>query len=58
MTTDTINSTHDSLIKDTDHLKQDVEKIVEDVKISAVAHVEAVKDKVSGTFDFTQTCFA
>ena len=57
MTTDTINSTRDTLIKDTNHLQQDAGKIIEDVKKSAVAHAEAVKDKVSDTFDLTQTCF-
>ncbi len=51
MTTDTITSTRNSLIKDTDHLKQDAGQLVEDVKKHASAHVDAVKDSVNNTFE-------
>jgi ElaB/YqjD/DUF883 family membrane-anchored ribosome-binding protein len=56
MTNDTITSTRNTLIKDTDHLKQDAEQIVEDVKKHASAHVNAVKDKANDTFDFARNC--
>lgn len=56
MTTDTINTTSDTLISDTNHLQKDVGKIVEDVKTSAAAHVEAAKERVCDTFDLVQTC--
>ena len=51
MTKDTITSTRDAIIKDTDHLKRDAGQIVEDVKKHASAHVKAVKDKANDTFD-------
>ena len=51
MTNDNITSTRESLIKDTDHLKQDAGQLIKDVKKHASAHVDAVKDKVSDTFD-------
>jgi ElaB/YqjD/DUF883 family membrane-anchored ribosome-binding protein len=54
MTNNTITSTRDTLIKDTDHLKQDAGRIVEDVKKHASAHVDAVKDKVNDTFDLAR----
>jgi ElaB/YqjD/DUF883 family membrane-anchored ribosome-binding protein len=56
MTKDTISSTRDALIKDTDHLKQDAGQIVEDVKKHASAHVDAVKNKVNDTFDLARNC--
>jgi len=56
MTKDTITSTRETLIKDTDHLKQDAGQIVEDVKKHASAHVNAVKDKVNDTFDLARNC--
>jgi ElaB/YqjD/DUF883 family membrane-anchored ribosome-binding protein len=56
MTKDTVTSTRETLIKDTDHLKQDAGKIVEDVRKHASAHVDAVKDKVSDTFDLARNC--
>jgi ElaB/YqjD/DUF883 family membrane-anchored ribosome-binding protein len=56
MTKDTITSTRDALIKDTDHLKQDAGQIVEDVRKHASAHVDAVKDKVNDTFDLARNC--
>ena len=54
MTKDTLTSTHDALIKDTDHLKRDAGQIVEDVKKHAVAHVDAVKDQANDTFDLAR----
>ena len=54
MIKDTITSTRDAIIKDTDHLKQDAGQIVEDVKKHASAHVDAVKDKVNDTFDLAR----
>jgi len=54
MTKDTLTSTRDAIIKDTDHLKRDAGQIVEDVKKHASAHVEAVKDKVNDTFDLAR----
>jgi hypothetical protein len=56
MTQDTITSTRDALIKDADHLKQDAGQIVEDIKKHASAHVDAVKDKVTDTFDLVRNC--
>jgi len=56
MTNDTITSTRDALIKDTNHLKQDAGQIVEDVRKHASAHVDAVKDKVNDTFDSARNC--
>jgi len=56
MTNDTLTSTHDALIKDTDHLKRDAGQIVEDVKKHASAHVDAVKDKMKDTFDLARNC--
>ena len=56
MIKDTITSTRDAIIKDTDHLKQDAGQIVEDVKKHASAHVDAVKDKVNDTFDLARNC--
>ena len=54
MTKDTLTSTRDAIIKDTDHLKRDAGQIVEDVKKHASAHVEAVKDKANDTFDLVR----
>jgi len=54
MTKDTISSTRDALIKDTDHLKRDAGQIVEDVKKHASAHVNAVRDKANNTFDLAR----
>ncbi len=54
MTKDTITSTRDALIKDTDHLKRDAGQLVEDVKKHATAHVEAVKDTASDAFDLAR----
>ncbi len=51
MTNDKIASTRETLIKDTDILKQDAGQIVEDVKKHAYAHVDVVKDKVQNSFD-------
>ena len=51
MIKDTITSTRDALIKDTDHLKQDAGQIVEDVKKHASVHVNAVKNKANDAFD-------
>jgi ElaB/YqjD/DUF883 family membrane-anchored ribosome-binding protein len=56
MIKDTISSTRDTLVKDTDHLKQDAGQIVEDVRKHASAHVNAVKDKASDTFDLARNC--
>ena len=56
MTKDTITSTRNALIKDTDHLKRDAGQIVEDVKKHASAHVEAVKDKANDAFDLARNC--
>jgi len=56
MTNDPITSTRNALIKDTDHLKQDAGKIIEDAKKHASAHVDAVKDKVNDTFDLARNC--
>lgn len=42
------------LIKDTDHLKKDAGKVVEDVKKHAYAHVDVVKDRVKDTFDLAR----
>lgn len=56
MTNDNITSTRETLIKDTDHLKQDAGQIVEDVKKHASAHVDAVKEKVNDTFDLARNC--
>ena len=56
MIKDTLTSTRDAIIKDTDHLKQDAGKIVEDVKKHATAHVDLVKDKVGDTFDLARNC--
>jgi ElaB/YqjD/DUF883 family membrane-anchored ribosome-binding protein len=47
--TNTISSTRDTLIDDTDALKRDAGRIVEDVKQHASAHVEAVKASVNDT---------
>ena len=55
MTNHTISSTLETLIKDTDHLKQDAGKIIDDVKKNASAHVEAMEGKVSDTFDLART---
>jgi len=54
MTKDTLASTRDALIKDTDHLKRDAGQIVQDVKKHASAHVDAVKDKANDTFDLAR----
>jgi len=54
MTKDTISSTRDALIKDTDHLKRDAGQIVEDVKKHASAHVNAVRNKANDTFDLAR----
>jgi hypothetical protein len=54
MTKDTITSTRDALIKDTDHLKRDAGQIAEDVKKHAVAHVVAAKNKANDTFDLVR----
>ena len=56
MTKDTLTSTRDVLIKDTDHLKRDAGQIVDDVKKHAAAHVEVVKNKASDTFDLARAC--
>jgi ElaB/YqjD/DUF883 family membrane-anchored ribosome-binding protein len=56
MTNDKLTSTRETLIKDTEHLKQDAGQIVEDLKKHASAHVDAVKDKVNGTFDIARDC--
>jgi ElaB/YqjD/DUF883 family membrane-anchored ribosome-binding protein len=56
MIKDTITSTRDALIKDTDHLKRDAGQLVEDVKKHATAHVEAVKDTANDAFDLARTC--
>jgi ElaB/YqjD/DUF883 family membrane-anchored ribosome-binding protein len=56
MTKDTLTSTRDALVKDTDHLKRDAGQIVEDVKKHASAHVDAVKEKVNDTFDLARNC--
>lgn len=56
MTNNTLTSTRDALIKDTDHLKQDVGQVVEDVKKHASAHIDAVKAKVNDTFDLARNC--
>jgi ElaB/YqjD/DUF883 family membrane-anchored ribosome-binding protein len=56
MTNDTISSTRETLIKDTNNLKQDAGQIVDDVKKHASAHVDAVKEKVNDTFDLARTC--
>jgi ElaB/YqjD/DUF883 family membrane-anchored ribosome-binding protein len=56
MTNDKLTSTRETLIKDTEHLKQDAGQIVEDVKKHASAHVDAVKDRVNDTFDIARDC--
>jgi len=55
MIKDTISSTRQSLIKDSHHLTQDAEQIVNDVKKHASAHVDAVKDKFNDAFDLART---
>jgi len=54
MTNNKITDTRETLIKDTDHLKKDAGKIIEDVKKHASAHVEVVKDQVKDTFDLAR----
>jgi len=54
MSKDTITSTRDAIIIDTDHLKRDAGQIIEDVKKHGTAHVDAVKDKVNDTFDLAR----
>ena len=56
MTNDKITSTRKTLINDTDTLKQDAAKIVDDVKKHATAHVDVVKDTVNHTLDVARTC--
>ena len=56
MTKDTIASTRDALLKDTDHLKRDAGQIVEDVRKHASAHVAAVKDKANDAFALARNC--
>ena len=56
MTNDKLTSTRETLIKDTEHLKQDAAKIVDDVKKHATAHVDVVKDTVNHTLDVARTC--
>jgi ElaB/YqjD/DUF883 family membrane-anchored ribosome-binding protein len=51
MTNDKITSTRETLIKDTNHLRQDAGQIVEDVKNHAHAHVDAVKDKANNAVE-------
>jgi len=51
MTNDKITNTRETLIKDTDTLKQDAGQVVEDIKKHAYAHVDVVKDSVNNTFD-------
>jgi len=55
MTKDTITSTRETLVQDTNNLKQDAGQIVTDVKKHAAAHVDAVKDKVTDAFDLART---
>ena len=56
MIKDTLTSTRNALIKDTNHLKRDAGQMVEDVKKHASAHVEAVKDKANDAFDLARNC--
>ena len=56
MTKDTVTSTRNAIIKDSDHLKRDAGQIIEDVKKHGAAHVDAVKDKVNDTFDLARNC--
>jgi len=56
MSTNTITSTREAILKDTDHLKHDAGQIVADVKKHATAHVEAVKARVNDTFDLARNC--
>ena len=51
MTNDKITNTRETLIKDTDHLKQDAGQLVEDVKKHASAHVDVAKDTVNIAFN-------
>jgi ElaB/YqjD/DUF883 family membrane-anchored ribosome-binding protein len=51
MSNDKITSTRETLIKDTDHLRQDAGQIVEDVKKHASAHVDAVRAKANNALD-------
>jgi ElaB/YqjD/DUF883 family membrane-anchored ribosome-binding protein len=55
MTNNTITSTRETLIKDADHLKQEAGQIIEDVKMHASTHIDAVKNKVSDTFDLARS---
>jgi ElaB/YqjD/DUF883 family membrane-anchored ribosome-binding protein len=56
MTHDKIASTRETLINDTDTLKQDAAKIVDDVKKHATAHVDVVKDRMNHTLDVARDC--
>jgi ElaB/YqjD/DUF883 family membrane-anchored ribosome-binding protein len=56
MTNDKITSTRERLINDTDALKQDAAKIVDDVKKHATAHVDVVKDRMNHTLDVACKC--
>jgi ElaB/YqjD/DUF883 family membrane-anchored ribosome-binding protein len=56
MTNDNITSTRETLIKDTDHLKQDAGQIVKDVKKHASAHVDVVKDSMNHSLDVARNC--
>jgi ElaB/YqjD/DUF883 family membrane-anchored ribosome-binding protein len=49
-----IADTRETLIKDTDLLKKDAGKIVEDVKRHAYAHVDVVKTQMKDTFDLAR----
>lgn len=56
MTNDKIASTRETLINDTDTLKQDAAKIVDDVKKHATAHVDVVKDRMNHALDMSRNC--
>ena len=56
MTKDTLASTRDTLINDTDHLKRDFGQIVKDVKKHAATLVDSVKCKGNDTFDLVRNC--
>jgi len=51
MTNDKITTTRETLINDTDTLKRDAGRIVEDVKNHAYAHVDVAKDTVNNAFN-------
>ena len=56
MTNDKLTNTRNTLLKDTEHLKQDAGQLVEDVKKHASAHVDVVKDRMNHSLDVARNC--